>query len=62
MISLDTTFALAPGLRIIAIDDLPSTADASAATTRTPAIVDVTSTAPAITRSGVPTGGAMVVG
>ncbi|KYF93867.1 hypothetical protein BE20_08170 [Sorangium cellulosum] len=59
MISLDRTIALAPWLKIIAIDDLPSLADPSAATARTPKIVDVSS--PGSTRTGTPAGGAMVV-
>ncbi|KYF90874.1 hypothetical protein BE20_16335 [Sorangium cellulosum] len=62
-IALACTIALAPGLKIIAIDDFPSIAEASAATTRTPNTVDVASScSPAITRSGMPIGGAMNVG
>ncbi|XXY49029.1 hypothetical protein WME91_54390 [Sorangium sp. So ce269] len=66
-IALSRTVALAPGLKIIAIDDLPSLAEASAATARTPKIIDVasspamTASSPARTRTGIPTGGAMTV-
>ncbi|KYG00391.1 hypothetical protein BE18_45310 [Sorangium cellulosum] len=68
MILLSDTIALAPVLKIIAIDDLPSGAEASAATIRTPAITDVAlSPASAVpstprTRTGIPPGGAMIVG
>ncbi|KYF93071.1 hypothetical protein BE20_10280 [Sorangium cellulosum] len=66
MILLSDTIALAPVLKIIAID-LPSGAEASAATIRTPAITDVAlSPASAVptprTRTGIPPGGAMIVG
>ncbi|AGP39458.1 hypothetical protein SCE1572_36225 [Sorangium cellulosum So0157-2] len=61
-IALSRTVALAPGLKIIAIDDLPSLAEPAAATARTPKIVDIASCPTSITRSGIPSGGAMVVG
>ncbi|WP_187346077.1 hypothetical protein [Sorangium cellulosum] len=66
-ITLSRTIARAPRLKIIAIDDLPSRAEASAATARTPKITDVasfsatTASSPPRTRTGIPSGGAMTV-